>query len=196
MKWSFPFQANTQVHSAHRPVLSRREASWTLAALLAVAVLMLTVHGWTGIANGQTGSTADGCRLLPIAELESHFGAQATAVRASESLAGTVCSADLPDRGQGAELLSKPPGPGAPTMEERLAALRRPLELRGAQIENFGSVACFTDHTKIAGATVFTATCFQEAGGYLSLSLRSNDRQRVSVEAAKELLKTAVLRRE
>jgi hypothetical protein len=81
-------------------------------------------------------------------------------------------------------------------MEERLAALRRPLELRGAQIENFGSVACFTDHTKIAGATIFTATCFQDAGGYLSLSLRSNDRQRVSVEAVKELLKTAVLKRE
>jgi hypothetical protein len=196
MKWWFPFQVDTQVHLAHRPVMSRRHALWRPTALLAVAVLLITVQGWTGIANGQTGSTDDGCRLLPIAELESHFGAQATAVRASESLAGTMCSADIPDGGQGAELLSKPSGPWAPTMEERLAALRRPLELRGAQIENLGSMACFTDHTKIAGAIVFTATCFQEAGGYLSLSLRSNDRQRVSVEAAKELLKTAVLKRE
>ena len=194
MKWLSSPQVDTQLHSAHRPVRSRRDAPWRAAALLATAALMLP--GWIGISNGETGSTDNECRLLPIAELESHFGAQATAVRASESLAGRMCSADLPDRRQGAELLSKPAGPGAPTMEERLAALKRPLELRGGQIENFGSMACFTDHTKIAGATVFTATCFQEAGGHLSLSLRSADRQRVSVEAAKQFLKTAVLKRE
>ncbi|MEX5218085.1 MAG: hypothetical protein AB7G68_13810 [Nitrospiraceae bacterium] len=196
MKWSFLLQTDRQVYSAHRPVRSRKDAPWKPAAVAAVAALTLMVQGWTGIANGETASADDGCRLLPIAELESHFGAQATAVRASESLAGTMCSADLPDRRQGAELLSKPAGTSGPTMEERLAALKRPLELRGAQIESFGSVACFTDHTKIAGATVFTATCFQEAGGHISLSLRSVDQQRVSVEAAKELLKTAVLKRE
>jgi hypothetical protein len=173
-----------------------RHAPLWIASTLSAAGFMLLLPGYAEIANAETASTDERCRLLPIAELESHFGARAAAVRESESVAGTLCSADIPDRRQGAELLSKEAGPAAPTMEERVSALKQPLELRGAELTSFGPVACFTDHTKIAGTKLFTATCFQEAGGYLSLSLRSEDRQRVAVEAVKQLLEKAALKRE
>lgn len=197
MKWSTNLQmSDAMVHlpGSWSDFLTRVPL-WA-ASTLSAAGFMLFLSGYAEISNAETTSTDERCRLLPIAELESHFGARAAAVQGSDSVAGTLCSADFPDRGQGAELLSKAVGPADPTMEERVSALKQPLELRGAEITSFGPVACFTDHTKIAGARLFTATCFQEAGGYLSLSLHSEDRQRVAVEAVKQLLEKAALKRE
>ena len=167
---------------------------WTRACVTAVA-LVVTLLGWVEVSSGQDGSTPRGCGFLPITELESHFGTQATALRGSDSATGVMCSAELPDRRQGAELLSKPPGPGSLTMDQRLATLKQPLELRGAQVKTFGSIACFTDHMKMAGTQLLTTTCFQETGGYLSLSLRSRDPKHLEMDAVKRLLEKAAAQR-
>ena len=92
--------------------------------------------------------------------------------------------------------MSQPQGPVSLNVEQRLAALRHQLERRGSQIKNFGSVACFTDHIDIGETRLPTTACFQASGGYLSLSLRSEDpKASPGFEAVKQLLERAVARR-
>lgn len=167
---------------------------WTRFLVTTVA-LTVTCLGWQGVARSQDSSVPDGCQFLPISELESHFGAQITAAHGSDGATGTTCSVELPDRTQGAEMLSKPAGPGSLSMDERIATLRQPLELRGSELKTFGSVACFTDHMKTAGIPLLTTTCFQETGGYLSLSLRSRNPKYLQIDAVKRLLEKAALQR-
>jgi hypothetical protein len=166
-----------------------------LASSITTLALGLTFLAWAGPSHGQSTSSSKACGLLPVAELEGHFGGKATSIRGSETATVSVCAADIPDRLHGADLMSKPPGPVVLTVEQRLAAMKSVLEKRGSEVKNFGSVGCFTDHIDINGTNLPIATCFLEKGGYLSLQLRSDDPRQLGFDAVKQLLEKAAARR-
>jgi hypothetical protein len=164
-------------------------------SILTAVILGVTTVGWSVSSYSQTVSTAKVCGFLPTAELEAHFGARVSVIRGSDTSSVSMCSVDFHDRKHGADLMSQPQGPVSLDVEQRRAALRQQLERRGSQIKSFSSVACFTDHIDISETRLPTTACFQTSGGYLSLSLRSEDPKHLSFAAVKQLLEKAAARR-
>lgn len=165
------------------------------ASLVRAGVFGSILLVWTAGSLGQASSTAKACAMLPTAELEAHFGAKVSAVRGSDGATVSMCSVDVTDRRRGADLTSRPAGPASLSVEQRFDAIRKQLERQGSQTRNFGSVGCFTDQLPIGGTKLPVATCFLDRGGYLSLSLRSEDPKQLSFEAVKALLEKAAARR-
>ena len=164
-------------------------------SIITAVVLALTLLACAGSSYGQSTSSAKACALLPIAELEAHFGGKVASIRGSDTSTVSVCAADIPDHLHGADLISKPPGPVVLTVEQRIAAMKSMLEKRGSEVKNFGSVGCFTDHVDINTTKLPVATCFLEKNGYLSLQLRSTDPGQLGFDAVKQLLEEAAARR-
>jgi hypothetical protein len=163
-------------------------------SILNAVALSSGLLAWPAPSYGQTGSTSKACQLLPAAELEAHFGAKASPVRGSDTSSVSTCAVDIPDRQHGADLILRPAA--APlTVEQRLAGLGPHLERQGSQIKTFGNVGCFTDKLDLGPTKLSVATCFLDNGGYLSLSLRSEDPKQATLEAAKELLEKAAAKR-
>jgi hypothetical protein len=163
--------------------------------LITLVALGLGMQGWFTTAYGQAGSTPKVCALLPTAALEAHFRAKTSAVRGSETPSVSACSTDVPDRRHGADLISRPTGPTSITIEQRLAAIRPRLERQGSKIKDFGAIGCFTDQLDMGESRLSTTTCFLDHGGYLSLSLRSDDPNQLEFEAVKTLLEETAARR-
>ena len=164
-----------------------------LSSIITIVAFGLVVQGWV-TANAQGGSRPKVCELLPTAALEAHFGASSGAVRGAESSSTSNCSIDLPDRRHGADLISRPAATSI-TVEQRLAAIRPMLEKQGSQIKDFGAIGCFTDRLDMGDTKLPTTTCFLEQGGYLSLSLRSDQPSQLSIEAVKKLLELTAAQR-
>ena len=115
------------------------------------------------------------CGLMPIADLEAHFGAKAGPPRGVDSPSVSICGVNVPDVRHHAGLTSQRPGPVAISTSQRLAAMKSLLDKQGSKTKNFGSVACFTGHEDIGGKNLPFTTCFTDEHGYISLEILSDN---------------------
>lgn len=145
------------------------------------------------------------CGLLPIPELEAHFGGKATKPRGSDGQALSQCTVTI--NGRLVKIQSAPPGtPGLPTTVQQglkaIDAIATDAKLGGKSVptesRDFGSVGCGTQTlTGLQGmkSSFYSTTCFRFQGGYLSLILASEDSRQVSFEVVKDFLEKAAARR-
>jgi hypothetical protein len=146
------------------------------------------------VAAPSRGQTAKVCALFPTAELEQHFGAKAGAPRGHDAATVSMCGVDVPDQQHGANVMTNSSGVSL-TVDQRLAAVKATSEGKTAQVKNFGSVGCFTSELDLGDTKLPTATCFLDKGGYISLTLRSDNAKQVSFKDVKALLEKAAARR-
>jgi hypothetical protein len=181
-----------------------------IAAMLATLVLLPL----PSMAQATFTPNAKACSLLPIADLEAHFGGKATPPRGVTGVsAGSTCSVHI--KSQHFEHVIKiqiePPGtPGLPrTIKEGLAGARMMWEDAKAhnsamvllEEKDFGSVGCYSAKLSLgqfaskSGAWGYDTTCFLVQGGFLLLSVSSDNPKDISLEVVKGFLEKAASRR-
>jgi hypothetical protein len=149
-----------------------------------------------GFSEAQTMSAAKVCQLLPMADLEAHFGARVTASRGLDRTTSSTCAADIPDRMQGTLVNRQPPSPAPSTPQRRMDRLKSGAKIKDSDIKDFGNVVCFRSEVDLGQAKLPTVTCFMDQGGYLALTLNSQNPKFLTFDAAKSLLeKAAALRK-
>ena len=172
--------------------------------------LVMTVLALAGLvaaapAYCQSNQTPKVCGLLPVSELEAHFGGKASRPRGSDGQTLSECTLTI--KGHLVKIQSGQPGtPGLPTtVQQGLKAIDRiatDSKLGGkspsTQSKDFGSIGCGTqtfEGLQGTKSTLYSTTCFRVQGGYLSLVLASDDPQQVSFEIVKDFLEKAAARR-
>jgi len=173
----------------------------TRRALAMLAVLTIDTATSTSIAARQT-SPAKVCALLPIQELEALYGSRAGVPRGTDT--STISSCTVIIANQAVKVSSSPPGtPDEPkTVKMGLKALTAMVNDATGQIKpeqkDYGTVGCsritITNdfRNKPLDKPVGSTTCFQLDGGYLSLTLTSDDPSIISDQRVMALLaKTA-----
>jgi hypothetical protein len=170
-----------------------------LAGILVVSISpAFYATSWSASAQGLN-PKAPACGLLPIADLEAQFGAKAIVPGGIELMGNSTCKANLARTA--VQLQAAPPGDkGVPTsIQMGLAGATMMLsdaDSKGKQgwskpeTRDFGSVGCM----KIA-MPIPSTTCFLLQGGYLNLSISSEDGKDVSFAVVKDLLEKAAARR-
>jgi hypothetical protein len=152
---------------------------------------------------------AKACSLLPIADLEAHFGGKATPPRGVTGVSGgSTCSVRIKSQhfehfiGIQIEL---PGTPGLPrTSKEALANATRMM--KDAKVydstvpleeKDFGSIGCYSARASLgqsaskSGAWRYDTACFLVQGGYLMLSVTSDNPKDISLEVVKGFLEKA-----
>ncbi len=160
--------------------------------------------------NSQTryGPDSRACPLLPISELEAHFGGKAKVKGGLDDGTNAICTADV--NGHLAKIQSAPPGTaGLPsTIQQGLAGVTMTAQgknniLTIEETKDFGKVGCYTGKMTVEpfgngqplAKPIQTTVCFQVSGGYLTLNLTSEDPKQVSYEVVKGFLAKAAARR-
>jgi len=171
-------------------------------ALVGLCLLPLLCHG-----QAAYGPDSKACSLLPIAELEAHFGDKATTPRGLSGVsAGSTCSVYI--KSHRINIHTEPPGTlGVPrTIKDGLAGAR--MILQDAKAKNtiipldekdFGSVGCYSGKVNLGklapGTWGYDTTCFLVEGGYLVLDVTSQDEKDLTLETVKQFLEKAAARR-
>lgn len=155
------------------------------------------------------GPNAKACAVLPISELEILYRGKAETPRGfDDDSGGSICSVRL--AGYEAKAQTAPPGdPGAPhTIQEGFALI--PLisadHEGNAKFEtrDYGKIGCLKLELSaplLAGQPpkgqkpVQAVSCFLVGGGYLNLSLGSDDTLQITFDRVKRLLEKAAARR-
>lgn len=168
-----------------------------------LAILALTLGAAPSYC--QSSQNPKACGLLPISELEAHFGGKATKPHGSDGKTLSECSVSI--NGRLVKIQSAPPGaPGLPTTVQQglkaIDAIATDAKLGGGSVptesKDFGSVGCGSQtFTGLPGtkSALHSTTCFSVQGGYLSLLLASQDPKQVSFEVVKGFLEKAAARR-
>jgi hypothetical protein len=173
-----------------------------IAAMLATLVLLPL----PSMAQATSTPNAKACSLLPIADLEAHFGGKATPPRGVTGVsAGSTCSVRI--NSHHIKIQSEPPGtPGLPrTIKEGLPGARMMAEDAKAMVllegKDFGSIGCYSAKVSLgqfaskSGAWGYDTTCFLVQGGFLALDVTSEDPKDISLEVVKGFLEKAASRR-
>jgi hypothetical protein len=152
-------------------------------------------------------ATSKICGLLPMADLESHYGAKSGPATGMDGEGMSICTVNIGK--QVVKVQSAPPGtPGLPTsLQVALGSVTMMLgSTKGVEnlgTKDFGKVGCATMKATGAGLgigpkdqpPVYTTTCFVVDGGYLSLALTDSSPERVSFESVKKLTEKAAAAR-
>jgi hypothetical protein len=140
-------------------------------------------------------ATPNACALLPIAELEARFGAKATPPKGSEASTLSMCAANFPDVRHSASVNMRPPS-AADTMSVEQTLEMTKSAMRGRfESQVFGTIGCFRTDLPMGGKPLPSATCFQNAGGYLALAVGSDDPKHLDFNVLVDLLKKAAAKR-
>jgi hypothetical protein len=171
-----------------------RPTRMALVGALASAVLF-----WAAPAFGQANPDAKACRLLSVPELEAHFGGKSISVKGSDTSTFSMCSVRINDMRHEASLNIRPPSPAgqAVTIQQRLDIVANSMK-RDKPLETkvFGSVGCFKSDSELGDKPLPTTTCFLvNDGGYISLTIASDDPKQTTFDAVKALLEKAAARR-
>ena len=159
-----------------------------VSRVFAIGLSAMTLLG-SAIVSLAADDNAKVCSYLPIAELETHYGAKAAAVRGTDGAMMSRCSVALPDPKHSAGVISNAPGP-ALSIDQRLAIVKKMV----SETKNLGTVGCFSEQLDM-GEKVPSTTCFLDGGHYLSLQLISDNPKHLSFESVKQLLEKAASRR-
>lgn len=185
-----------------------------LRLLLSVAVLLLlvasfeqqTLHAQQKIPG--YGPNAKACALLPIPELEAFYHGKAGTPRGFDESGGSICEVWI--AGHISKVQFAPPGDeGAPhSIREGFALIP---EIAAAnkgkakfETKDYGKVGCLklelsptalgADAPK-GQKLAYAVNCFQVEGGFLNLTLSSDDPAQISFDTAKQFLEKAAARR-
>jgi hypothetical protein len=183
-----------------------RQTRITSIAAMLTGLLLLPLPS---MAQATSTPNAKACSLLPIADLEAHFGGKATPPRGLMGVsAGSTCSVNI--HSHHIKIQSEPPGtPGLPrTIKEGLAGARMMLEDAKAhnsmvplEEKDFGSIGCYSAKVSLgqfaskSGTWGYDTTCFLVQGGFLALDVTSEDPEDISLEVVKGFLEKAAARR-
>ncbi|MFN8060931.1 MAG: hypothetical protein U0Q12_17370 [Vicinamibacterales bacterium] len=137
------------------------------------------------------------CGLLPLADIERHFGGKAAAMTGSDNPSISTCVVSV--EGHEVRLTKAPTGtPGYPaTVDAGIQLAYKNASGPGGRsldTSSFGSIGCFRmvssrDATgKNLPKPVYETTCFQTDGGYLSLAAKSSAPALVSYDVVKAML--------
>jgi hypothetical protein len=179
----------------------------TIIAAMPASLVLLSL---LSLAQATYGPNAKACSLLPIADLEAHYGGKATPPQGVSGVSsGSTCSVSI--NSHRINIQSEPPGTaGLPrTIKEGLDGVRIILEDAKAkntmiplEDKDFGSVGCYSVKVNLGkfggskpGAWGYDTTCFLVEGGYLKLDITSEDPKDISLEVVKRFLETAAARR-
>jgi len=174
----------------------------TIAGMLAGPLLLPL----PSLAQATSTPNANACSLFPIADLEAHFGGKATPARSTTGMtAGSSCIVRI--NSHRIAIKSKPPGTaGVPrTITEGLAGPRMMLENAKAvnttevlEAKDFGSIGCYMGKFKLgstSGGWGYDTICFLVQGGYLDITVGSDNPKDIGLEVVKGFLEKAAARR-
>ena len=157
-------------------------------------VLMIGVESFGRPASAAQ-AAPKACALLPIAELEARFGAKATPPKGSDASTMSMCSANFPDVRHSASVNMRPPS-SADTMSVEQTLEMTKSAMRGKfDSQVFGNIGCFRTDVPMGGKPLPSATCFQNAGGYLALAVASDDPKHLDFAFLVDQLKKAAAKR-
>lgn len=179
----------------------------------AAAVFLLVGLGmWphlTGAAGqGPTAgnAVAKACGLLPVPDIEALYKAKvSTAPRGTDGSALSICTVTI--AGQAVKVSSSPPGTaGVPSsVQQGLAAMQgitsSSKDGPKPEAKDYGDVGCARITTttgfdkKPLAKPIYSTSCFQVTGGYLILTIVSDDPTIATDEHVKALLANSAARR-
>jgi hypothetical protein len=171
-------------------------------SLLAIAVAF--VSGLAAQTSPAHGSDVKACKLMPTPELESAFGGKVTNPHGFDG-DSSICTANI--GALAVKLQSAPPGmSGLPTsIPQGLAGARMMLgaakQTPGTNTKDFGNVGCLSMKMKKGfdgkplPKPLLTTSCFLVEGGYLNLSVSSENPKQGSFDVVKALLEKAAAKR-
>ncbi len=178
----------------------------TAAAALLAVTLAVTAGPCSVAAQSSPyyGPEAKACKLMPTSDLEASYGGKVKDPHGSDG-DSSFCTVNI--GGLAVKLQSAPPGAaGVPTsIAQGLVGARMMLgEARQAPKTNtkdFGKVGCLTMKMrkgfdgKPLAKPLLTTSCFLVEGGYLNLSVASENRRQVGFDLVKRLLEKAAAQR-
>lgn len=175
------------------------------AALLTIALAVVTgSHFLPAQATPHDGSDAEACKLMPTADLESSFGGKVTNPHGADG-DSSICTVNI--GGLAVKLQSAPPGTaGVPTsVPQGLVGARMMLseakQSPRTNTKDFGKVGCLSMKMtkgfdgKPLGRPLLTTSCFLVEGGYLNMSVASENPKQAGFELVRSLLEKAAAKR-
>ena len=150
------------------------------------------------------GPEAKACKLMPTPDLEATYGGKVSDPHGSDG-DSSICTANI--GGLAIKLQSAAPGSaGVPTsIAQGLVGARMMLgeakQAPKAHTRDFGKVGCLTMKMvkafdgKPLAKPLLTTSCFLVEGGYLNLSVASENPRQVEFDLVKRLLEKAAARR-
>ena len=155
-------------------------------------------------ASPSSGSDLKACKVMPTPELETAFGGKVTTPHGFDGDA-SVCTVNI--GGLAIKLQSAPPGTaGLPTsISQGLAGARMMLgaakQTPKTNTKDFGNIGCLSMKMKKGfdgkplSRPLLTTSCFLVEGGYLNMSVASENPKLGSFEVVKALLEQAAAKR-
>lgn len=184
--------------------MARLQETVSTALLALTLVLIAGQRTLPAQTSPHDGPNPKACKLLPTEDLEASYGGKVTKPHGADG-ESSVCTANI---GRLAvKLQSAPPGTsGVPTsVHQGMVGARMMLgEAKQAPEVNtrdFGKVGCLTMKMKkgfdgkALAKPLLTTSCFLVEGGYLNISVASEQRKQVSFELVKALLEKAAAKR-
>jgi hypothetical protein len=149
-----------------------------------------------------SGPNAQACKVMPTADLEATYGGKVTNPHSMDR-DSSICTVNI--GGLAVKLQSAPPGTGGlPTsVQQGLRGARMMLgeAKQETNTRDFGKVGCLSMKMtkgfdgKPLAKPLFTASCFLVEGGYLNMSVSSENPKQISFDLIKSLLEKAAAMR-
>jgi hypothetical protein len=180
----------------------------TTTALLVTLALAAWLYSAAAQPSSETpphhGPGAKACQLMPTSDLEASYSGKVTNPHGSDGDSST-CTVNI--GGVAVKLQSTAPGMGGvPTsIEQGLMGARMMLGVAKqspkTNTKDFGRIGCLSIKMKKGfdgkplAKPLLTTSCFLVEGGYLNLSVASENSRQVGFNRVKELLEKAATRR-
>lgn len=184
--------------------MTRLQKSATTVILVTTLALVAGPHSLAAQGSPSYGPNAKACKLMPTSDLEASYGGKVTNPHGFDG-DSSICTVNI--GGLAVKLQSAPPRTdGVPTsIPQGLMGAR--MMLGGAKqapetnTKDFGEVGCLSMKMtkgfdgKPLAKSLFTSSCFLVAGGYLNMSVASENPKQVGFDLIKTLLEKAAARR-
>lgn len=184
--------------------MTRLHKSATTAILATTLAVIAGPHFLAAQTLPTYGPDAKACKMMPTADLEASYGGKVTNPHGFDG-DSSICTVNI--GGLAVKLQSAPPGTGGvPTsIPQGLMGVRLMLgdakQAPEANTKDFGRVGCLSMKMtkgfdgKPRAKSLFTSSCFLVEGGYLNMSVASENPKQVGFDLIKTLLEKAAARR-
>ena len=172
--------------------------------LVIISTVIAGPHSVAAQSSASYGRDAKACKLMPTPELEASYRGKVSDPQGSDG-DSSICMVNI--GGLAVKLQSAPPGTaGVPTsIAQGLVGARMMLgaakQAPKTNTKDFGRVGCLTMKMtnafdgKPLAEPLLTTSCFLVEGGYLNLSVASENPKQVRFDLVKELLEKAAAQR-
>lgn len=169
-----------------------------------ISTVVAGPHSVAARSSASYGRDARACQLMPTPELEASYGGKVSDPHGSDG-DSSICTVNI--GGLAVKLQSAPPGAaGVPnSIAQGLVGARMMLgaakQAPKTNTKDFGKVGCLTMKMtkgfdgKPLAKPLLTTSCFLVEGGYLNLSVASENPRQVRFDLVKDLLEKAAAQR-